>query len=95
MTLPSLNLVKGAFNPQSNENIDSTCNHFKPLAGPNKDIRGKYTCAGKQSNPSGTGTLSPGTNNGGGGSSSSGAGTVLVSSTAGFIGIVAAIFGML
>jgi hypothetical protein len=96
VTLPSLNLVKGAFNLQSDENIDSTCAHFQPLSGPNKDIRGKYTCAGKQKSPGGTGTLPSGTNSGGGGNtSSSGSRTVLISSAAGFIGIVAAIFGML
>lgn len=54
--LPALNDVRGAFNLQSTEDISVDCDRFQDLAGTNKEIKGKFTCAGKQENPGGEGT---------------------------------------
>ncbi|KAF2766407.1 hypothetical protein EJ03DRAFT_330139 [Teratosphaeria nubilosa] len=97
--LPQLSDVKGAFNLQSSEDISDACNHFKPLSGNNNVIKGTYTCAGKESTPGGTGTLSSGTNSGSGSGSSStassAANAMYISGATGVMGVIAAIFGML
>jgi len=99
VTLPKLADVRGAFNLQSSGDISSACSTFQPLSGPNNVIKGTYTCAGTESHPGGTGTLSPGTNTGNGGKSSStassSANAVYISGATGLMGVVAAIFGLL
>ena len=99
VSLPALQDVKGAFNLQSSQNLTSACNHFQPLSGPNNVIKGTYTCSGGEASPGGTGTLSSGTNSGNGGSSSSSshsfAHPLYIPTATGFLGVVAAIFGML
>lgn len=97
--LPALTDVRGAFNLQSSGDISDACNTFEPLSGSNNVIKGTYTCHGGESNPGGTGTLSPGTNSGSGSSSSSTASSsangIYISGATGVMGVVAAIFGLL
>jgi hypothetical protein len=94
--LPQLSDVRGAFNLQSSADINSACSHFSSLSGSNNVIKGTYTCKGEESNPGGTGTLPSGTNSGGSSSSSSSAATAIyISGATGFMGVIAAIFGML
>jgi hypothetical protein len=97
VSLPKISDVRGAFNLQSTKDISAACNHFEPLSGNNNVIKGSYTCAGKQNNPGGTGTLKPGTNAGGGGAtaSSGAASPMLIPGATGLLGVLAAIFGML
>ncbi|KAK0792326.1 cell wall protein Ecm33 [Friedmanniomyces endolithicus] len=99
VSLPAISDIRGAFNLQSTSDISSSCNHFQPLSGSNNVIKGTYTCSGGESNPGGTGTLSPGTNSGSGSSASSSAKSsangVYISGATGLMGVVAAIFGML
>ncbi|KAF2864128.1 hypothetical protein K470DRAFT_225266 [Piedraia hortae CBS 480.64] len=98
VALPKLSDVRGAFNLQSSKDITNACNHFKPLSGSNNVIKGTYTCSGGRSRPGGTGTLSPGTNSGNSGSQqsqSSSATAVYVSSGAGIMSVLAAVFGLL
>lgn len=103
--LPEINLVKGAFNLQSTNDISKACDHFVDLKGANNVIRGKYTCQGKSSHPGGTGTLKPGTNDGSGSGSSSSstasasttknaAVSMYVPAAGSVLGVVAAVFGI-
>lgn len=96
VSLPELSDVRGAFNLQSTKNINSACDHFEPLSGPNNVIKGEYTCS-QTDNPQGTGTLPDGTNSGSSGSttSSSAAHPMLIPGATGVLGVVAAIFGLL
>lgn len=97
-SLPKLSDVRGAFNLQSTENIESACSHFEPLSGQNNVIKGEYTCKGEEDSPGGTGTLPAGTNSGSGSgssSSSSAAHPILIPGATGLLGVVAAIFGLL
>ena len=94
VTLPALSDVEGAFNLQSTQNIDSDCSTFQSISGVNAPIKGKFTCAGSQSNPGGAGT----TPTQGTGASSTGAASALeVSSGAvfGLTGVLAAMMGLL
>lgn len=91
LSLPKLSLVKGAFNLESTENIESTCNHFKAISGANSDIRGKFTCESAQKNVPGE-VSGSGSNSG---NSGSGAASLIIPYATGIIGIVAAVFGML
>jgi len=98
--LPALKDVRGAFNLQSSSEITEACDHFQSIAGPNLAIKGTYTCKGKESNPGTTGTLPGGTSDGGSGGSSSStpssaASAMQITGATGFLGVVAAIFGML
>ncbi|KAL9078069.1 MAG: hypothetical protein Q9157_003008 [Trypethelium eluteriae] len=93
VTLPSLSDVEGAFNLQSTKDIDDDCSTFKNQAGQNSAIKGKFTCAGSQTNPGGAGT-SP---SAGSSSSATGAATALdISSGAvyGLTGVLAAMIGL-
>ena len=63
-------------------------------------IKGTYTCKGRESDPGTTGTLPGGTSDGGSGGSSSStpssaASAMQITGATGFLGVVAAIFGML
>ncbi|CAK4033360.1 Cell wall ECM33 [Lecanosticta acicola] len=95
VSLPKLSDVRGAFNLQSTKNIDSACTHFSSLSGSNNAIKGVFTCKGSLTNPGGTGTLPSGTNSGGSSTSSGAATPVLIPGVTGFLGVVAAIFGLL
>ncbi|KAL9097247.1 MAG: hypothetical protein Q9165_000674 [Trypethelium subeluteriae] len=93
VTLPSLGDVEGAFNLQSTKDIDSSCSTFKSLSGSNAAIKGKFTCAGSQTNPGGAGT-SPTT---GTSSSATGAANALDIHTGavyGLTGVLAAMIGL-
>lgn len=93
VTLANLETVKGAFNIQSSENIDSTCSHFKSLSGSSNVIQGKFTCAGSQSNPGGAGTTPSGTS-GSSASKTGAAGRMEVGPYLGLAGVLAAMVGM-
>lgn len=85
-------------NLQSSEQINSVCDHFKPLAQSNGVIKGPYSCAGERANPQGEGTLSDGTSSGSGGGSgddTNAASTRYISGASVVMGVIAAIFGML
>ncbi|KAK3722728.1 cell wall protein Ecm33 [Vermiconidia calcicola] len=95
--LPQLDDVRGAFNLQSEQNIDDACEEFRPLAGGRGSvIKGPFTCEGKLRNPGGVGSSGGSRTGSGGSSSSSGAANaVYISGATGVMGVVAAIFGML
>ena len=105
VTIPELNVVRGAFNLQSSEDLGNTCERFSSL---NQVIRGEFSCKGREENPQGQGSLADGTSDSGSGGSStsssdssdstssgSAASTVYISGATGFMGVVAAIFGLL
>ncbi|KAK4986164.1 cell wall protein Ecm33 [Elasticomyces elasticus] len=99
VSLPAITDIRGAFNMQSSGDISSACSMFSSLSGQNNVIKGKFTCAGGQSKPGGAGTSPTGTS---GGSSSTStvkgsANALMVASTSsvGFMGVLAAIFGLL
>lgn len=55
--VPSLELVRGAFNLQSSQDIQSVCDSFAQKRKDDSNfVRGKYVCAGKLDHPSGEGT---------------------------------------
>jgi len=99
---PALKDVKGAFNLQSEQNLDDVCPQFQTY----KDdsvIKGVFTCAG-ETNPEGTGSDKPeGTSSGSGGKSSgsksggdtSAAGALKITGATGILGAVAILFGLL
>ncbi|KAK3055367.1 cell wall protein Ecm33 [Extremus antarcticus] len=95
--LPALQNVRGGFNLQSKQNVDSSCARFKPLSGGRASpIKGKFVCkttAQPQSKGNGNGGSS--TSGGSSSSSSSPANPILISGATGVLGVVAAIFGML
>ncbi|KAL1296870.1 hypothetical protein AAFC00_004487 [Neodothiora populina] len=100
VTFPALTDVRGAFNLQSSGVLD--CKPFDALKKQNGVIKGKYTCAGQQEKPSGQGSTPTGTSSSAsatssGSSSSSGAaaGMYIPVAATGFMGVVAAIFGLL
>jgi hypothetical protein len=98
VNLPKLSSVKGAFNMESQANIEKICSEFRPQAGPNKPIRGNFNCKGGQKNPKGLGSSGSGTSTGGGsGHTSDPANLLSIPSGAamGFTGVLAAIFGLL
>lgn len=90
--LPELKDVRGAFNLQSTQDINSVCSHFKPLSGQNNVIKGTFTCSTTKT-PGGVGTS---TSSGSGGTTSSGAANpMLIPGATGVLGVLAAIFGLL
>jgi len=99
VSFPALSDVRGAFNIQSHNNIDSSCSKFAPLkSGRGSVIKGPYTCTGGKSTVSGVGGGNSGSSSGGSGSSgsgSSGAGSLVIPGATGVLGLVAAIFGLL
>jgi hypothetical protein len=99
---PALKDVKGAFNLQSNQNLDDVCTQFQTY----KDdsvIKGVYTCRGEETDPEGTGSDKPeGTSSGSGsksgsksGGDSSAAGALKITGATGILGAVALLFGLL
>ena len=100
---PALKDVKGAFNLQSNQNLDDACSAFQKY----KDdsvIKGVFTCRGEESDPEGTGSDAPeGTSSGSSGGSKSGskggdssaAGALKITGATGILGAVALLFGLL
>jgi hypothetical protein len=100
---PALKDVKGAFNLQSNQNLDDACAQFQTY----KDdsvIKGVFTCRGEETDPEGTGSDKPeGTSSGSGGKSggsksggdSSAAGALKITGATGILGAVALLFGLL
>ena len=90
VSLPKLNLVKGAFNLQSSKSLGNTCDKFSAVAGPNEDIRGTFTCKGKVQNVPGSSSASSSGND-----DSNAAGSLLIPYATGIIGVIATIFGML
>ncbi|GAB7351982.1 hypothetical protein MBLNU459_g2507t1 [Dothideomycetes sp. NU459] len=100
VTLPSITNIRGAFNLQSSADIDSTCSTFKALSGSNSVIKGKFTCAGEQSKPSGEGSSVTGTATGSSSTSTStgksgAAGLIVPGAATGLMGVVAVFFGLL
>ncbi|EKG21451.1 hypothetical protein MPH_01249 [Macrophomina phaseolina MS6] len=93
--LEDLDDVRGAFNLQSSENIDSTCSHFKSLSGNSNVIKGKYQCAGSQANPGGADTTPTSSGSGSSASSTGAAGHLDVTNAAGLgaAGVLAAMLG--
>lgn len=91
--LPDLSLVLGAFNLYSTQDLGNTCAPFQTKS-TNQEIRGKYMCQGHSASAAGA-SGSGGSGGSGGGSGKSGANSVLIPYATGFIGLVAAIFGML
>ncbi|KAJ9642449.1 cell wall protein Ecm33 [Coniosporium tulheliwenetii] len=93
--LPELNNVRGAFNLQSTEDIQEDCDAFRRISGPTNIIKGKFQCAGRQTNPGGAGTTP--TSGSSGSSASGAAGHLDISSSTvmGVSGVLAAIFGLL
>lgn len=51
--LPSLKDNRGAFNIKSSEDITSQCAPFESIHGPNKVIKGQYSCEGNVDDPAG------------------------------------------
>jgi len=100
---PALKDVKGAFNLQSNQNLDDACEQFQTY----KDdsvIKGVFTCRGEETDPEGTGSDKPeGTTKGSGGSKSGSsggdsegaAGALKITGATGILGAVALLFGLL
>jgi len=100
---PALKDVKGAFNLQSNQNLDDACEQFQTY----KDdsvIKGVFTCRGEETDPEGTGSDKPeGTTKGSGGSkggssggdSEGAAGALKITGATGILGAVALLFGLL
>jgi hypothetical protein len=97
--LPALENVRGGFNLQSKQNVDSSCARFKPLSGGRASpIKGKFVCkttAQPQSKGNGNSNGGSSTSGGSSSSSSSPANPILISGATGVLGVVAAIFGML
>lgn len=93
--LPKLEDVRGAFNIQSEEDIADQCTAFKKEAGEGKTIKGKFQCAGKQSNPGGADTKPSSTGSGSSASSTGAAGHLDVTNAAGLgaAGVLAAMLG--
>lgn len=93
--LPELNNVRGAFNLQSTEDIQEDCDAFRRISGPTNIIKGRFQCAGRQSNPGGANTTP--TSGSSGSSPSGAAGHLDISSSTvmGVSGVLAAIFGLL
>lgn len=92
VNLPKLADVRGAFNLQSTQNIDSICSNFQSKAGSNNVIKGTFTCR-STSTPGGVGSLPAGTSSGT--SQSSAAQPMLIPGATGLLGVVAALFGLL
>jgi hypothetical protein len=67
--LPSLTDCRGAFNLQSFNDISADCATFHAEQGANSVIKGKYQCAGNQTNPGNAGSTPSGTSSGAGSSS--------------------------
>lgn len=88
--VPALNAVSGAFNLQSTEDITDICTNFKKLKDDAK-IRGKYTCAGKQTTPGGVGTTPSGNTSDKSAASSMGMSALAFGASA----VVAVMFSML
>ncbi|KAL1633561.1 cell wall protein Ecm33 [Diplodia intermedia] len=95
VSLDSLKDVRGAFNIQSESDIDDACTHFKSLSGNSNVIKGKYQCAGKQSNPGGADTTPTGSSSSSKSTSSGAAGHLDVTNAAGLgaAGVLAAMLG--
>ncbi|KAF1814604.1 hypothetical protein P152DRAFT_281335 [Eremomyces bilateralis CBS 781.70] len=97
VALPSLGDVRGAFYIASTEDIKSECDKYKSVNGPNKIIKGKFTCESKPTASSGGGSGGSSTGSGSGTTSSGSAALLDVSSTAmmGWTGFLAAMLGLL
>ncbi len=50
---PKLNDVRGAFNLQSNQNLDEACSEFQQYKD-NSVIKGSFTCRGEEEDPEGS-----------------------------------------
>lgn len=95
--MPALSYVKGAFYLLSSGDLGNSCTHFGSLHS-SSAIRGQYECQGNQAGASTKGGSDGNSTSGSSGSSSSGhsgATSLIIPYTTGFIGVVAAIFGML
>lgn len=100
VTLPSISDIRGAFNLQSSGDITSDCSTFSALHSSNGVIKGKFTCAGEQSKPSGQGSSVTGTATGSSSSSTStsksgAAAFAAPGAISGLMGVVAVFFGLL
>ncbi|KAK0654048.1 Protein ecm33 [Lasiodiplodia hormozganensis] len=95
VSLESLKDVRGAFNIQSESNIDDVCTHFKSLSGNSNVIKGKFQCAGSQSNPGGADTTPTGSSSSSKSTSTGAAGHLDVTNAAGLgaAGVLAAMLG--
>jgi len=97
--LPALSDVRGAFNLQSSGDISSDCSTFQSLSGTNNVIKGTFTCAGEQKKPGSSGSSVTSTSSSSSSTSTaSGSASGLYTRSAtvtGFMGVLAAIFGML
>ncbi|QIW97020.1 hypothetical protein AMS68_002538 [Peltaster fructicola] len=94
-TLPSIKTVRGTFNVQSQQNIDSTCSTFQSLAGINNVIQGPYTCNGTVANPTTEGGSSGTSSSSSSKSSTAAASAMQLPAITGLLGVVAAVFGLL
>jgi len=101
VTLPALGDVKGAFNLNSQGDVQSDCQHFKSLSGNSNVIKGKYTCNFVASSASGTQSGSVMVASGATGSASStstskssASGMYVPSAATGFMGVLAVLFGL-
>lgn len=98
VALPAIHDIRGAFNLQSSGDISSNCTKFKGESGSSNVIKGKFTCAGKQSSPGGAGTTPTGTNGAGASPTKSASAAIIVgvqsSMAMGALGVFAAILGI-
>lgn len=102
---PKLKDVRGAFNLQSNQNLDDVCPAFEEYES-DSVIKGEFTCRGEEEDPEGQGSKEPGSSpsgNGGGsggsgsngGDSDSAAASLKITGATGILGVVAVLFGLL